>query len=294
MIAAYIDESFDMGEKGIFAVGGVMARGVALFELERHWEKLCKRADIEIAYFKASECERGSGEFAKFVSKPRYPSPKEQAKLDSISHEFLALIPQCGFVIAFGIGVVQKDFYDVIRDPKARSVLGQTPYMLACHMAMSQCAWAMQELERAKTGKLQPWQKVQRDYVSFVFDETAQYSSRAHDAYREFKSANPQAAAYMATYSEADEKKNAVLQAADAAVFEIRRALNLELKQWEGALRKQFGIIADAKKMFLIEHTSKDQLLHIAATHEAGEAFKLDELMQRKFPESVALSIYRK
>ena len=35
LIAAYLDESFDMAKAGVFIVGGLMGRGVAVFELER-------------------------------------------------------------------------------------------------------------------------------------------------------------------------------------------------------------------------------------------------------------------
>ena len=292
VIASYMDESFDMGSKGVFAVGGIMARGVALFELERKWEALCERPDIGIAYFKASECERGAGEFSKFVKTARHPTEEEKQNLQSISHKFLALIPQQQFIITQGFGVVQKDFYEVIKDDRARAILGDTPYFLAYHLAMIQCAWAMKELEKLKMEDLQPWQKVNRDYISFVCDENARYTPMAHAAYKKLKEGNPRAAEFMATYSEADEKKVPKVQAADATIFEIRRALNLELGQWEGELRKQFSILADARKMFLIQHTAKAHLEHIVRTHEPGEPFKLDEIMDQVFHEDIRLKIY--
>jgi len=66
-----MDESFDYKQTGTFVVGGILGRGVPIFELERGWEKLLKRPDIDIAYFKASECNNGLGQFAKFVSDPK-------------------------------------------------------------------------------------------------------------------------------------------------------------------------------------------------------------------------------
>ncbi len=50
-----MDESADEAKTGVFVVGGLMARGVALVELDRKWEKLSKRPDIDIAYYKAYE-----------------------------------------------------------------------------------------------------------------------------------------------------------------------------------------------------------------------------------------------
>ncbi len=98
---------------------------------------LRKRPDIDIAYFKASECEHGRGEFAKFVADPKKITLQERHKLDSISHEFLELIvapvafDDRRYLCVHGVGVVQKDFYGVIKDPKAKAILGGSPYRSA-------------------------------------------------------------------------------------------------------------------------------------------------------------------
>jgi hypothetical protein len=84
MICSYMDESFDKAPTGVYAVGGILARGVAIFELERKWRKLRKRSDIDIAFFKASECERGFGQFSKFCATPKSPTSTEKAKLPSV------------------------------------------------------------------------------------------------------------------------------------------------------------------------------------------------------------------
>jgi hypothetical protein len=168
VIGSYMDESFDPKQSGVFAVGGLLGRGVPVFELERRWESLRKRPDINIKYFKASECERGRGEFEKFVVDPQNITPKERQKLDSISHEFLNLIAHPvpldsnAYLCTHGVGVVQKDFYEVIKDANARAILGDSPYRLAYDFAMIQCAWAMKKLG---TGEC----------VSFVCDEHEQY-----------------------------------------------------------------------------------------------------------------------
>jgi hypothetical protein len=94
----------------------------------------------------------------------------------------------------------------------------------------------------------------------------------------------------MGTYTSADDKDCEPLQAADAAIFEVRRALNLSLKYWPGKLRKQYKILA-AATMFIITHTKKEQLLHIVATHKPGEPFNLDELMKLKIRENIKIRI---
>lgn len=283
MVGSYMDESFDPTQSGVFAVGGILGRGVAIFELERRWEQLLKRPDIDIAYFKASECENGCGEFRKFVVDPKSITPAERSKLDSVSHEFLNLISHPvpfdsrAYICVQGVGVVQDDFYEVIRDPDARAVLGSSPYRLAYDMAMIQCAWAMKQLGEG-------W------LVSFVCDNHETYSPLAGEAYWYLKNANPHAAEYMGSFSSKDEKGCAALQAADAAVFEVRRALHLALKQWPGELRSQFNVLAEAKSMFLITHSNKEQLQYIVANHKPGEPFNLDSLMDTQYGEDIRFS----
>lgn len=295
LIASYMDESFDMKPKGVYVVGGFLGNGVAVFELDRNWEKLRKRPDIDIQYFKASECERGTGQFAKFVSDPKNITKAEREKLDSISHEFLNLIlhpvpfDDKSYLCIQGVGIVQEDFYEVIKDKKALAILGDSPYRLAYDFAMIQCAWAMKELEKIiQEGKLLTMDSSpSREYVSFVCDEDEKHGPLASEAYQNLKKTNPVAAGYMATFSSANDRQCEPLQAADAAAFEVRRALNISLGQWDGELRKQFNVLADGRIVFLITHNSKDQLLHIVKNHEPGEPFKLDTLMELQVHENI-------
>ena len=299
MITSYLDESVDTDKRGVFAVGGFLGRGVPIFELERNWEKLRKRPDIGIEYFKASQCKSGTGQFRKFVTDPKNITPTEQARLDAISHEFLNLITNPvpfdnrPFLCIQGVGVVQQDFYDVIKDAKARAILGDSPYRLAYDFAMIQCAWAMKELEEIiKTDKQRKLDtSPSKEYVSFVCDEDEEHSPLAKEVYLNLRATNPMAAQYMATFDSGDDKKWESLQAADAAIFEVRRALNLALGLWPGALRKQFDLLVDAKVVFLITHSTKDQLLHIVKEHKPGEPFKLDALMKMHINENIRFNI---
>jgi hypothetical protein len=288
---SYMDESCDERGTGVFVVGGLLTRGVPSFELERKWEKLRKRPDIDIAYFKASECKNGRGEFAKFVAVPGSPSPTEHQKLDSISREFLSLIPREEHIIVQGVGIVQAEFYDVIQDTNARAILGDNPYRLAYDFAMIQCAWAMKQLEQEikKDKENVAFGSRWRDCVSFVCDEHEQHSRLANEAFRNLKLTNPNAAHYMGTFDSADDKRVEILQAADAVAFEIRRVLNRALGNYS-ALRAQFRDLADPGKVFLIAHTTKDQLLHIVAHHSPGEPFKLDDIMEQRLPENITFS----
>ena len=287
MVGSYMDESFDIKQSGIFAVGGILGRGVPIFELERRWEKLLRRPDIDIEFFKASQCQSGRGQFAKFVADPKNITPAERSKLDSISHEFLSLITNPvafddrHYLCVHGVGVVQEDFYEVIKDDNARAILGPSPYRLAYDFAMIQCAWAMKELGDGD----------EAHGVSFICDEDEEHSPLAGEAYRSLKETNPNAAKYMFSFDSVDEKKCAPVQAADAAVYEVRRALNLALKQRTGQLRSQFNLLADTKTMFLITHSNKEQLQHLVANHKSGEPFKLDSFMEMQLGDNIRFEI---
>ncbi len=285
---SYMDESFDDAGTGVFVAGGLLMRGVPSFELERKWEKLRKRPDIDIGYFKASECKSGRGEFAKFVATPGSPTPTEHQRLDSISREFLSLIPREEHIVVYGCGIVQADFYGVIQDTNARAILGDSPYRLAYDFAMIQCAWAMKQLDLAIKKEKQniAFGGYWRERVSFVCDKHEQYSPVANDAFRNLRLMNPNAAQYMGSFDTQDDKCVEVLQAADAVAFEIRRVLNRALGKYS-TLRDQFRDLADLHKVFLITHSTKDQLLHIVSHHRPGEPFKLDDIMEQQMNENI-------
>jgi hypothetical protein len=282
MFGCYLDESFDMKQSGFYAVGGFIARGVAVFELERQWEKLLKRRRLE--YFKASECESGKKQFAKFVVDSSNITATERKKLDSISHEFCRIIgnpveyDDRNFLSLFGSAVVQKDFYDLIKNPKAKAVLGGSPYRLAYDLAMLQAAWAMKQLEKDTR---------RADCVSYICDQDEEHSEIAPVAYLDLVRKNRNAAKYMCSYSMADEKQCAPLQAADAVVYEIRKVLKFAAKDWEIKLREQFGFFAENKLMFYIGHSNREQLEWIAANHKPGQTLKLDTLMKAKIKENI-------
>jgi hypothetical protein len=281
-----MDESFDpkhQGKyRGFFVVAGMLGRDAAIFELERRWEQLLKRH--RLAYFKASECENGRKQFARFVRDPKNITADERNTLDSISLEFLGLIANpvafdpTHYLCFFGAGILQEDFYDVIKDDRARAILGDSPYRLAYDFAFIQSARLMKELGEG-------WG------VSFVCDEHEVYSPLAGEAYRNLTDTNPQAAAYMLSFRSIDEKMCPAVQAADAGVYEVRRALNYQHKHpgLAGTLRKQFNLLADAKAMAYIANSKREQLEWIVANHNPGEPFKLDALMDQQLVDNIDL-----
>jgi hypothetical protein len=281
MFGCYLDESFDMKKSGFYAVGGYIGGGVAVFELERQWESLLTKHKLE--YFKASECESGKGQFAHYVVDPKKIMAEERAKLDGISHEFCRLIgnpvkfDDRAFFALYGTAIVQKDFYDLIKQSKAKAILGETPYRLGYDLAMIQAAWAIKHLDKRRS----------KHGVSFVCDEVEEHADTAPMAFLELKRKNREAAQYMGTFSMADEKRCAPLQAADAVIYEVRKVLKYQFKDWETRLREQFQIFADRRVMFYIGHSNREQLEWIVANHKPGEPFKLDELMKAQLGKNI-------
>jgi hypothetical protein len=175
------------------------------------------------------------------------------------------------YLTACGIGILQHDFYEVIKDPHARAVLGDNPYRLAYDLAFVASAWLMKQLGEG-------WG------VSIVCDEHEVYSPLAPEAFRNLQSTNPQAAEYLLSFS-IDEKKCAPVQAADALVYEVRPALNFKYKVpglSDPTLRAQFQALAKGHTVAYIAESRKQQLEWIAANHNPGDPFKLDELMNNQ------------
>jgi hypothetical protein len=277
---SYLDESFDTAKTGLFAVGGLIAQGVALFELERKWDALCKKYGI--AYFRASDCKFGEGPFAKFVKREGEPTPDEMKELNQIILEFVQLIVN-EQVVGHGIIIDQDAFYKLIKEPNARSILGAEPYRLAFDFAMVQCAWMMKalQLDLKKTSLFGT--RIKRPHVSFVCDEHEIYSPSANAAYRDLKAKNPEAEQYMASFSSADDKKMAVLQAADALAYIVRKSSKTGLGFSPALFSPEFKLLEKTHRLGLIQHANKTNLEKVVAIHKPGESFDLSDLMENVF-----------
>ena len=289
MIGCYLDESFDPGRRGVFAAGGLLGRGIPFFELERKWEALRKRPDIDIEYFKAFECEHGKGQFAKFVACPGTVMPEERDKLKAIHDEFLMLIVNEPAVTAFGVAVLQDEFYDVIKDSQALAILGDSPYWLAYHSAMFEAAWAMKKVREGRERRGLAAEGGGYDVVSYVYDQDEQYSPLARGAYDALRKHNPQMAKYMGSLSEADDKWCEPLQSADAVAYEIRKAVQM----WSGKrcvpIRDQFRALAQNNTVWLIATATREDLLGIVAASAPGEPLNLDPFFDQEFPQDISL-----
>ena len=81
------------------------------------------------------------------------------------------------------------------------------------------------------------------------------------------------------------------MQAADAFVFEVRRILNLSLKQRSEDVREQYQILANAKRIFIISQAGKQELLDIVANNRPGQPFNLDVIMRTQIDKDIRFGI---
>jgi len=256
----------------------MIGRGRPFFELERQWEGLRLKPTVGIEYFKASECQAGRKQFGKFVNDPDNITNDERDRLDSIWSSFLDIMLGDSHegAIIFGIGVVQEDLYEVIKDPRCKAVLGDSPYWFAYQSAMIEAAFAMKTIG---TG----------DSVAFVCDKDEEHSPIAADVYREVKRKNPNAAKYMGSFSTASDKTCEPLQAADAAIYEVRRALHVSLGRWKtqlnwnGPLRWQFKKLANARRVWMIQYADKRFLEEVVKENIPNEPLNLDHFLNQEF-----------
>ncbi len=282
MIGCYLDESLDPKKQGIFAVGGIMGQGPKIFELDRQWEALRKKPEINIEYFKASECQMGKKQFRKFVNDPENITDSERTTLDGIWSQFLqamATNPEEHGVV-YGVGVIQDDFYKVIEDPAAKAILGASPYWFAYQTAMIEAAFGM---KKVKTG----------DHVAFICDRDEEHCPLAYDVYLALQKKNPNASRYMGPFGADSDHTCEPLQAADAVVYEIRRVLQSKLGRWKESLkwdsdvRWQFRQLQKQGMLWKIAYADEKYLRLVVEANKPGEPFTLDPLLEQEFNEDI-------
>lgn len=269
MIGLYLDEcvdpSFEGEFQGVFVTGGLLARGETIFELTRLWGQLLKRPDIDIAFFKASQFNRPTTkEFKKFAVNSKTITTAERDRLDSIWNEFLNLIVELQ-VAAYGFGVVQNDFYEVIKDHDAKAILGPSPFWFSCQAAIILSAL---EMKTGKTGQT----------VAVVYDKDQEHSADAQAVYCGVKKKNPESAQYLGSFTHADDIGCPPLQAADAIVYEIRQYLRRHLGMNKQPTRWQFQKLADSKRILLIKYADKKLLNEVVEVNKPDQPLNLDSL----------------
>jgi len=218
VIAAYFDESSDSTRQRVFTLAGYFARIEEFLILEAKWAK-CLR-DHNIEYFRAVDCENGTGPFARFRSKP-YPTPlgeDDKQRLTAIKTDFVnaALVERLWGV---GVNVLLEDYAQVrAMYPRAAEILSPEPYFIAYQVALSHVGNTVKLFNAAQS------EGFRKHMVGFVFDQHEECSGRAKTIYDKWGTKNPDSAEWMASLTYSDDRKVYELQAADNLAFEVRKS----------------------------------------------------------------------
>ena len=186
MLAAYLDESYDSGNRGFYVVGGVLSDGWSLLECGSKWRNLL--AKHRLSKFKIAELRRQP----------------------NVVTEFTEAIIDSGFY-AFGLIAKQAEVLKHLKGSVLARQYQQSPYMLLYQFSFIRLAMTFRQLGATQS-------------VSFVCDENARYLSMMVRSYPQLQSLNRQSQPYMGSCSMEKDDECIPLQMADLIAGEIRKA----------------------------------------------------------------------
>ena len=185
MYAAYLDESFDSRNAGVYVVAGVLGDGWDVLKGERLWADMLRNYNFKV--FKAS----------RLKSRPQ------------VVADFARVIVDSG-LIACGVIGDQSEVLRALEGTTLHALYRRSPYMLLYHQIFVNIAMDMRK------GKA--W-----SHVSFVCDENGVYCDLIPSAYKELCKLNPLSAPYMGSCTMMSDEACIPLQMADLIASEIRR-----------------------------------------------------------------------
>jgi hypothetical protein len=215
--AAYFDESDD--NERAYAMGGFIGNQFGCLHLDWAWRDQILDA-YDLKYFKASELNSGTGEFAKFRDDPtrlRIPFSKRESDLfREIKVKTVDLFLDAEFLVGFGVVLLLQDYYR-LRDELAKKGLAlPEPYFFCASICMMETGFAINHVNEGEP-------KSQQGYVRPTFDSHKEYSGRANRMFEQFKERNPICSQSLLPPHYEDDQDYIVLQVADNLVWEMRR-----------------------------------------------------------------------
>lgn len=219
--AGYYDESFDV-ERG-YAVAGFIGHQHDCVHLDLAWrERVLKKYGLK--YFKASELEWGTGEFAKFRDDPTPEnlgalfSDREKALFKTIKVEVIDLILEFDLLIGVGAVLMLPDYHRIFAEYSAMGKTLPLPYFFCAQLVMMESGFIMHRINdqshESQQGVLRP-----------VFDSHEEYSGRAKQMFDDFARKNPISASSLLPPLYASDTDYVAIQAADTLAYECRRLL---------------------------------------------------------------------
>ena len=214
----YLDESTDEGSlEFCYTVAGWLGADDAFLELDFKWGDFLRKNGI--AYFKASECEGGLEEFAKFRDDPedmtRPLSGKEKGDLTAIKIQAIDAIVGQRDIFGLGTVLMLPDYARIKNEFAPRLLL--TPYFLCGQLTLVAAGFMMNAWNDPNpqlSALLRP-----------IFDSHEIYSGRAKEVFDSFKEKNPRSSACMLPPHYESDLEYRALQVADVLAYEARRLL---------------------------------------------------------------------
>jgi hypothetical protein len=212
-IWAPLDESADKERRHVFVVAGYIARQREWTEIERKWQLRLEKEDdpYPMKYFKNSECQRLSGEFARFRDERKYPKPKGKIAANQIRDDLLDILKGAA-ASGIAVGVLLKDYRAIRKNARARRVLPKDVYLTAYLEIIIQIAGDLRD-EMPST-----------ETVAFLVDDHNSAPTLV-GLYPELKRHNPLCAVWMGSIMAMDDKRSPALQAADLLASQCKDVL---------------------------------------------------------------------
>jgi hypothetical protein len=245
--AAYFDESDD--NERAYAMGGFIGNQFDCIHLDWAWREQILDA-YDLKYFKASELNSGTGEFAKFRDDPnclRTPFSKRESDLfREIKVKTVDLFLNAEFLVGFGVVLLLPDYYRLRDELATNSLALPEPYFLCAGICMMEAGFAMNHFNAGEP-------KSQLDYLSPTFDSHKEYSRKANMMFEQFRARNPICAQLLLPPHYEDDQDYVVLQVADNLAWEMRRlVVGAEMEppvKERGAMTKLKGRIEKIYKL---------------------------------------------
>ena len=220
--AAYFDESDDNDRA--YAVAGFLAHQHDCVHLDLAWrDRILEKYELE--YFKASELNAGTRQFAKFRDNPSNLdclfSRREKELFGKIKTESIDIFLEFGHVAGIGVVLVLPDYYRLLEEYKPLGKALPAPYLFCANIMMMEIGVMMNEVNDA----LRRNKVSQRGVVRPVFDSHKTYSGRSKLMFDEFVRKNEFCSKYLLPPHYENDKDYVVLQIADNLAYECRRLL---------------------------------------------------------------------
>jgi hypothetical protein len=216
--AGYFDESDD--NERAYSVGGLIGHQLDCVRLEWAWDRRILK-EYGLNYFKASELNSGTGEFAKFRDDPNNLkslfSQREKDLFLEIKTKTVDVFLESE-VMGYGAVLMLPDYRRLAEELQSTGQGLPSAYFFCAQTVYMESGFIMNELNDGIP-------KNDQGYMRPTFDSHETYSGRARDVFDAFCQKNPISARWLLPPHYETDQDYIVLQVADNVAYEMRRLL---------------------------------------------------------------------